>query len=152
MGRRIPPEASVSKQKNQFKQKIIHVFLSLFVGIAVRERKGDHMSDVPSTIVNSLEHIENTLMVIFEQQQHLASGVLPYVEERRLYASQLQLILQVKSAVQMARLATWSLIVPEAPEVELPLHEIKCEPVTEEEEGGISPLSGEVHSDGTCVW
>jgi hypothetical protein len=89
-----------------------------------------------TTVVTTLEHIETTLMVLFEQQQHLASGNLPYVEERRLLASQLQLILQAKSAVQMARVATWSLMVPEGPEAVTPLHEIKCEQVNEEEEEG----------------
>jgi len=47
-----------------------------------------------------------------EQQQHLSTGLLSRTDERSFFASQLSLMMQMKSAVQVARLAAGSLIVP----------------------------------------
>jgi hypothetical protein len=90
--------------------------------------------ETATTVVKTLEDIETTLIILFEQQQHLSTGLLSRTDQRTLFASQLRLMLQMKSAVQLARLAVWSLVVPEAEEVVKEPTVYHCEPVEEEEE------------------
>jgi hypothetical protein len=100
------------------------------------ERKR-HMSapigETATTVVQNLERIETALIVLFEQQQLLSTGYLSHTEELSLFAAQLHLMLSIKSSVQLAKLAVWSLIVPEAVEgsqQDLTVHH--CEPEEEE--------------------
>jgi hypothetical protein len=110
------------------------------------------IEETATTVVKNLANIETALIVLFEQQQHLSTGLLSRTDERSISASQLHLLLQVKSAVQVARLAVWSLVVPEAPEVavmeesEPELTVYHCEPEApevaddDEEEGEVACL------------
>jgi hypothetical protein len=89
--------------------------------------------ETTTTVVQNLERIETALIVLFEQQQLLSTGHLSHTEEQSLFASQLHLMVSIKSSVQLAKLAVWSLIVPagvEESQQELTVH--RCEPEEEE--------------------
>jgi hypothetical protein len=90
--------------------------------------------ETASTVVKTLEDIETTLIILFEQQQHLSTGLLSLADQRSLFASQLRLMLQMKSAVQLARLAVWSMVVPVTEEVVEEPTVYVCEPEEEEEQ------------------
>jgi hypothetical protein len=93
------------------------------------------MSASIEEVVKTLENIETTLVILFENQQHLSTGTLSRTDERSIAASQLRLLLQVRSDVQVARLAVWSLVVPstaESTEVDA-LTVYRCEPADGEE-------------------
>ena len=96
-------------------------------------------------VVKTLDNIETTLILLFEQQRHLTSGSLSHTDEQSLFASQLSLMIQMKSAVQLARVMVWGLIVPtieeSAPEVTV----YRCEPnEDDEEEQATSTSSNEI--------
>ena len=86
-----------------------------------------------TTVVKNLANIETALIVLFENQQHLSTGLLSRTDERDISARQLHLLLQVKSAVQVARLAVWSMIVPTVEERVNDLAVYRCEPDDEED-------------------
>jgi hypothetical protein len=58
-----------------------------------------------TTVVKNLASIETALIILFEQQQHISTGLLSRTDERDICSRQLHLLLQVKSAVQIAKLA-----------------------------------------------
>src|SRR5687768_10309138 len=70
------------------------------------------IDETATTVVKTLEGVETALVMLFEQQQHLSTGLLSHTDEQSLFASQLRLMLQMKSAVQLARLAVWSMVIP----------------------------------------
>ena len=86
-----------------------------------------------TTVVKNLANIETALIMLFEQQQHLSTGLLSRTDERDISSRQLHLLLQVKSAVQVARLAVWSMIVPTVEERVNDLAVYRCEPDDEED-------------------
>jgi hypothetical protein len=91
-----------------------------------------------TTVVKNLANIETALVMLFEQQQHLSTGLLSRTDERDIASRQLHLLLQVKSAVQVARLAVWSLVVPVIEESEPELMVYHCEPEAAEDEEEVS--------------
>jgi hypothetical protein len=95
------------------------------------------IEEAATTTVRTLERIETMLIILFEQQQHLSTGLLSRTDERDISSRQLHLLLQVKSAVQIAKLAVWSLVVPEAKESVKELTVYRCEPADEEEEDAV---------------
>jgi hypothetical protein len=86
-----------------------------------------------TTVVKTLAGIETSLIILFENQQHLSTGLLSRTDERDISARQLHLLLQVKSAVEVARLAVWSMIVPTVEERVNDLAVYRCEPDDEED-------------------
>ena len=86
-----------------------------------------------TTVVKTLAGIDSSLIILFENQQHLSTGLLSRTDERDISARQLHLLLQVKSAVQVARLAVWSMIVPTVEERVNDLAVYRCEPDDEED-------------------
>jgi hypothetical protein len=86
-----------------------------------------------TTVVKNLANIEIALIMLFEQQQHLSTGLLSHTDERDISSRQLHLLLQVKSAVEVARLAVWSLVVPAVKESVNELAVYRCEPDDEED-------------------
>jgi hypothetical protein len=92
------------------------------------------IEETATTVVQNLANIETSLIILFENQQHLSTGLLSRTDERDISSRQLHLLLQVKSAVQVAKLAVWSLVVPVMEESEPELTVYHCEPGDEEEE------------------
>jgi len=86
-----------------------------------------------TTLVETLAGIDTSLIILFENQQHLSTGLLSRTDERDISARQLHLLLQVKSAVEVARLAVWSMIVPTVEERVNDLAVYRCEPDDEED-------------------
>ena len=86
-----------------------------------------------TTVVKNLANIETALVMLFEQQQHLSTGLLSRTDERDISSRQLHLLLQVKSAVQVAKLAVWSLVVPAVEERVNEPTVYRCEPDDEED-------------------
>ena len=86
-----------------------------------------------TTVVKNLANIETALVILFENQQHLSTGLLSRTDERDIASRQLHLLLQAKSAVQVARLAVWSMIVPTVEERVNDLAVYRCEPDDEED-------------------
>jgi hypothetical protein len=95
------------------------------------------IEETATTVVKNLANIETALIVLFENQQHLSAGLLSRTDERDISSRQLHLLLQVKSAVQIAKLAVWSLVVPEAKESVKELTVYRCEPADEDEEDAV---------------
>ena len=91
------------------------------------------LEETATTVVKNLADIETALVMLFEQQQHLSTGLLSRTDERDISSRQLHLLLQVKSAVQVAKLAVWSLVVPVMEESEPELTVYHCEPGNEED-------------------
>src|SRR5688572_25996848 len=91
------------------------------------------IDETATRVVNTLEDIETNLIILFEQQQHLSTGLLSLADQRSISANQLQLLLQVQSAVKLVRLAVWSLVVPTTEEVVDEPTVYVCEPEDEEE-------------------
>jgi hypothetical protein len=91
------------------------------------------LEETATTVVKNLADIETALVMLFEQQQHLSTGLLSRTDERDISSRQLHLLLQVKSAVEVARLAVWSLVVPVVEESEPELTVYHCEPGNEED-------------------
>jgi len=91
------------------------------------------IAETATTVVKTLEGVEAALIMLFEQQQHLSKGSLSSSDERSLFASQLSLMVHMKSALQVARLQCWSLIVPEVQESAPEVTVYRCEPADEDE-------------------
>ena len=89
------------------------------------------IEETATTVVQNLVNIETALIVLFENQQHLSTGLLS-PDERDISSRQLHLLLQVKSAVEVARLAVWSMIVPTVEERVNDLAVYRCEPDDED--------------------
>lgn len=87
-----------------------------------------------ATALDTLNTLEATLMILFDQQQKLSSGALPFSMECSLRASQVQLMREMYAEVKAARLAVWSLVVPTIEEVIEEPTVMYCEPVNEEQE------------------
>jgi hypothetical protein len=92
------------------------------------------LDETATTVVKNLEGIETTLIMLFENQQHLSTGLLSHTDERDIASRQLHLLLQVKSAVEVARIAVWSMIVPTLEERVNEPTVYRCEPDDEEED------------------
>jgi hypothetical protein len=92
------------------------------------------LEETATTVVKNLANIETTLIMLFEQQQHLSTGLLSRTDERDIASRQLHLLLQVKSAVEVARIAVWSMIVPTVEERVNEPTVYHCEPADEGEE------------------
>ena len=84
--------------------------------------------------VKMLEDIEVSLMILFERQQRLIGGNIPYSEERALMTAQCTLLREIYSDVRAVRMTVWAPLLPtvegaiEGPTV------IRCEPVTDGDE------------------
>jgi hypothetical protein len=97
------------------------------------------LEETATTVVKNLANIETALIVLFENQQHLSTGLLSRTDERDIASRQLHLLLQAKSAVEVARLAVWSLVVPMNDE-STKVNEVtvyRCEPEEEISENGM---------------